>query len=176
MNSHAMHFPCLKANVSSNSNSNGLSNNLNNNNSVNNNNNNEVNSNRVLACKDCISYLTSQWESMDAERVPLERRRFFRRIIIFQFSSLILWAILALQIQHSLTHDDLQFAKWISPWRYEYLYSAFYTIGLLFNACQHLNLLFPLWTALGLNISKNPVWQQRGITVIRNNWIVNLSA
>lgn len=86
MNSHAMHFPCLKANVSSNSNSNGLSNNLNNNNSVNNNNNNEVNSNRVLACKDCISYLTSQWESMDAERVPLERRRFFRMIIIFQFN------------------------------------------------------------------------------------------
>lgn len=174
MNSHAMHFPCLKANVISNSN--GLSNNLNNNNSVNNNNNNEVNSNRVLACKDCISYLTSQWESMDAERVPLERRRFFRTIIIFQFSSLILLAILALQIQHSLTHDDLQFAKWISPWRYEYLYSAFYTIGLLFNACQHLNLLFPLWTALGLNISQNPVWQQRGITVIRNNWIDNLSA
>lgn len=93
MNSHAMHFPCLKANVTSNSNSNsnsnGLSNNLNNNNSVNsnssnnnNNNNNEVNNNRVLACKDCISYLTSQWESMDAERVPLEHRRFYRMIII----------------------------------------------------------------------------------------------
>lgn len=92
MNSHAMHFPCLKANVTSNSNSNGLSNNLNNNNSVNNNNNNnnEVNSNRVLACKDCISYLTSQWESMDAERVPLEHRRSFRMIIIFQFSQLYL--------------------------------------------------------------------------------------
>lgn len=95
MNSHAMHFPCLKANVTSNSNSNsnsnGLSNNLNNNNNNsvnsnssnnNNNNNNEVNNNRVLACKDCISYLTSQWESMDAERVPLEHRRFYRMIII----------------------------------------------------------------------------------------------
>lgn len=80
MNSHAMHFPCLKANAtssSSNSNSNGLSNN-NNNNIINNNNNNnnELNNNRVLACKDCINYLTSQWESMDAERVPLEHRRF----------------------------------------------------------------------------------------------------
>ncbi|KAI8037608.1 hypothetical protein M5D96_009769, partial [Drosophila gunungcola] len=72
MNSHAMHFPCLKANaVTSNNNNN---NNTNNNN--NNNNNNELNSNRVLACKDCKDYLASQWESMDAERVPLEHRRY----------------------------------------------------------------------------------------------------
>ncbi|EDW61259.2 uncharacterized protein px isoform X3 [Drosophila virilis] len=77
MNSHAMHFPCLKANATSSS-SNGLSNNNNNNNTNNNNNNNnnELNSNRVLACKDCINYLTSQWETMDAERVPLEHRRY----------------------------------------------------------------------------------------------------
>ncbi|XP_030369007.1 uncharacterized protein LOC115620035 isoform X2 [Scaptodrosophila lebanonensis] len=64
MNSHAMHFPCLKAS----NNSNGVSNN--------NNNNNELNSNRVLACKDCVNYLARQWETMDAERVPLEHRRY----------------------------------------------------------------------------------------------------
>ncbi|XP_017053794.1 uncharacterized protein LOC108096603 isoform X2 [Drosophila ficusphila] len=73
MNSHAMHFPCLKANaVTSNNNNNNNSTNNNNNN----NNNNELNSNRVLACKDCKDYLASQWESMDAERVPLEHRRY----------------------------------------------------------------------------------------------------
>ncbi|EDW04636.1 GH12991 [Drosophila grimshawi] len=95
MNSHAMHFPCLKANASSNglinnNNNNNTTTNNNTNNNINinnssssnnnsnnsNNNNNELNSNRVLACKDCISYLTSQWESMDAERVPLEHRRY----------------------------------------------------------------------------------------------------
>ncbi|XP_033152452.1 uncharacterized protein LOC117135962 isoform X2 [Drosophila mauritiana] len=70
MNSHAMHFPCLKANAVTNNNNN---NNTNNNN---NNNNNELNSNRVLACKDCKDYLASQWETMDAERVPLEHRRY----------------------------------------------------------------------------------------------------
>ncbi|EDW91798.1 uncharacterized protein LOC6531277 isoform X1 [Drosophila yakuba] len=73
MNSHAMHFPCLKANAVTNNNNN---NNNTNNNNNNNNNNNELNSNRVLACKDCKDYLASQWETMDAERVPLEHRRY----------------------------------------------------------------------------------------------------
>lgn len=50
MNSHAMHFPCLKGN-------------------------NDTGSNRVLACKDCVNHLARQWETMDAERVPLEHRR-----------------------------------------------------------------------------------------------------
>ena len=50
MNSHAMHFPCLKGNT------------------------NEDSNGRVLACKNCVQHLTMQWESMDAERVPLERR------------------------------------------------------------------------------------------------------
>ncbi|XP_043644594.1 uncharacterized protein LOC122614163 isoform X2 [Drosophila teissieri] len=72
MNSHAMHFPCLKANAVTNNNNNNNTNNNNNNN----NNNNELNSNRVLACKDCKDYLASQWETMDAERVPLEHRRY----------------------------------------------------------------------------------------------------
>lgn len=51
MNSHAMHFPCLKSS-------------------------NDVSASRVLACSRCVSHLTKQWESMDAERVPLEHRRY----------------------------------------------------------------------------------------------------
>ncbi|XP_049532942.1 uncharacterized protein LOC125949698 isoform X2 [Anopheles darlingi] len=49
MNSHAMHFPCLKG-------SNDQS--------------------RVLACKNCVHKLTVQWETMDAQRVPLEHRKY----------------------------------------------------------------------------------------------------
>uniref|UniRef100_A0A182LYV8 Uncharacterized protein n=1 Tax=Anopheles culicifacies TaxID=139723 RepID=A0A182LYV8_9DIPT len=49
MNSHAMHFPCLKG-------SNDQS--------------------RVLACKNCVDKLTIQWETMDAQRVPLEHRKY----------------------------------------------------------------------------------------------------
>lgn len=50
MNSHAMHFPCLK--------------------------NNEAGPGRILACTRCVQYLAVQWESMDADRVPLEHRRY----------------------------------------------------------------------------------------------------
>ena len=49
MNSHAMHFPCLKTS--------------------------ENGSGRVLACNRCYRSLASQWETMDAERIPLEHRR-----------------------------------------------------------------------------------------------------
>lgn len=49
MNSHAMHFPCLRAGENS--------------------------ASRVLACGRCVNHLAKQWESMDAERVPLEHRR-----------------------------------------------------------------------------------------------------
>uniref|UniRef100_A0A182J0S7 Uncharacterized protein n=1 Tax=Anopheles atroparvus TaxID=41427 RepID=A0A182J0S7_ANOAO len=49
MNSHAMHFPCLKG-------SNDQS--------------------RVLACRNCVDKLTIQWETMDAQRVPLEHRKY----------------------------------------------------------------------------------------------------
>lgn len=49
MNSHAMHFPCLKTS--------------------------ENGPGRVLACSRCFHSLASQWETMEAERVPLEHRR-----------------------------------------------------------------------------------------------------
>lgn len=51
MNSHAMHFPCLKGNDAS-------------------------AQSRILACTRCVNHLAKQWESMDAERVPLEHRRY----------------------------------------------------------------------------------------------------
>lgn len=51
MNSHAMHFPCLKGS-------------------------NDQGPGRVLACKACVHNLTVQWETMDAERVPLEHRKY----------------------------------------------------------------------------------------------------
>lgn len=49
MNSHAMHFPCLKVG--------------------------ENGPGRVLACNHCAAHLAMQWERMDADRVPLEHRR-----------------------------------------------------------------------------------------------------
>nr|XP_032524232.1 uncharacterized protein LOC116775440 [Danaus plexippus plexippus] len=50
MNSHAMHFPCLAGGGSR--------------------------GGRVLACSRCVRHLARQWELMDAERVPLEHRRY----------------------------------------------------------------------------------------------------
>nr|XP_026494460.1 uncharacterized protein LOC113399529 isoform X2 [Vanessa tameamea] len=51
MNSHAMHFPCLAGGAG-------------------------ARGGRVLACSRCVRHLARQWELMDAERVPLEHRRY----------------------------------------------------------------------------------------------------
>lgn len=153
MNSHAMHFPCLKANAVTNNN-----NNNNNTNNNNNNNNNELNSNRVLACKDCKDYLASQWETMDAERVPLEHRR-LSILLPFMCTCTFLTGALHLQIQHSLAHADLQFTKRISPRRHEYQHSALHTIHIVLDACQHINLLLSVRPALGPNVSQSALCQ-----------------
>ncbi|XP_028164923.1 uncharacterized protein LOC114356037 [Ostrinia furnacalis] len=56
MNSHAMHFPCLAAAGA------GAG--------------PPARGGRVLACSRCVRHLARQWELMDAERVPLEHRRY----------------------------------------------------------------------------------------------------
>ncbi|VVD00079.1 unnamed protein product, partial [Leptidea sinapis] len=54
MNSHAMHFPCLAVCGAGGA----------------------ARGGRVLACARCVRHLARQWEMMDAERVPLEHRRY----------------------------------------------------------------------------------------------------
>ncbi|XP_045762274.1 uncharacterized protein LOC123865342 isoform X3 [Maniola jurtina] len=57
MNSHAMHFPCLAgAGAGAGEGA--------------------ARGGRVLACTRCVRHMARQWELMDAERVPLEHRRY----------------------------------------------------------------------------------------------------
>jgi hypothetical protein len=60
MNSHAMHFPCL-AGTGTGAGPGGRP---------------APAHGRVLACTRCVQHLALQWETMDAERIPLEHRRY----------------------------------------------------------------------------------------------------
>ncbi|KAF9812255.1 hypothetical protein SFRURICE_012807 [Spodoptera frugiperda] len=57
MNSHAMHFPCLAGAGGAGAAA-------------------GARGTRVLACSRCVRHLARQWELLDAERVPLEHRRY----------------------------------------------------------------------------------------------------